>query len=271
MKHSHCHPAATRQTLSLDKVRAVLFDLDGTLLGVDMQEFIPEYLDGLATRLTDLAHRRQVVRVMRAAVVDMLTRVDGQTTLEQRMLAYLADHLALPGERYQAALDAFCRESLDGLEPLIQGHPLAQQLLTACQARGWQIVLATNPIFPRRVIDARIAWAGLDADRFTFVTDYETSRHCKPHREYFHEVLGRLDLPPEACLMVGNDTQHDMAAGLAGLSTCLLTPWLIDHRDPCFPADWEGTHKELLAVLSNQAGKVCADDPAGPTQFMTAD
>jgi hypothetical protein len=49
--------------------------------------------------------------------------------------------------------------------------------------------------------------------------------------------------------MIGNDTQHDMAAGQAGLSTCLLTPWRIDREGPRFPADWQGTHEELLFQL----------------------
>lgn len=270
MKFSESHPAVS-QSLPLEKVRAVLFDLDGTLLGVDMQQFIPAYLDGLAVRLADLAHRRQVARVMREAVIDILTRVDGRPTLEERMLTYLEDHLEIPAERYQAALDAFCQENLHELQSLIQGHPLATALLTASQDRGWQIVLATNPIFPRRVIDARIAWAGLDASQFTFVTDYETSRHCKPHREYFYEVLDRLGLPAETCLMVGNDTQHDMAAGQAGLLTCLLTPWRIDHRESCFQADWEGTHEELLPLLRQSASSLLGKPASVRTQFLTAD
>lgn len=270
MKFSDGHPAAS-PPLPLEKVRAVLFDLDGTLLGVDMQQFIPAYLDGLAVRLADLAHRRQVARVMREAVIDILTRVDGRQTLEERMLVYLKEHLEIPAERYQAALDAFCQENLDELHPLIQGHPLATELLAASQARGWQIVLATNPIFPRRIIDARIAWAGLDANQFTFITDYETSRHCKPHREYFHEVLDRLKLPPEACLMVGNDTQHDMAAGRAGLLTCLLTPWLIDHRETRFPADWQGSHEELLSLLRAPTGSLPEDRLSGGAQFLSVD
>jgi len=236
--------------LDLDRIQAVLFDLDGTLVGVDMQVFIPAYLEGLAARLTDLAHSRQIARVMRGAVVDMLTRVDGSRTLEQRLLEHLDDRLNIPPERYRAALDDFCREDLPGLGHLVQGHPLATSLLEACLAHDWRIVLATNPIFPRAVIDARINWGGLDAELFCHVTSYEASRHCKPHAEYFAEVLAVLGMAADSCLMIGNDTHHDMAARQVGLPTCLLTQWRIDHEGSCFPADWKGTHEELLCQLS---------------------
>ncbi|HKL24653.1 MAG TPA: HAD family hydrolase [Desulfuromonadales bacterium] len=237
------------EDLSLDQIEVVLFDLDGTLLGVDMHRFIPTYLDGLAARLEDWAHSREIVDSMRQAVVDMLSRVDDRMTLEQRLLARLQNSLAIPPSSYQQALVAFCRETLPDLQSFVQAHPLARPLLRTCRQRGWRMVLATNPIFPRMVIDARMQWAGLEDDFFQFVTDYETFRHCKPHVEYFQEVLARLQVPAEACLMVGNDSWHDMAACRAGIRTCLLTTWRIDHRDTRYPPDWEGTHEEFLELL----------------------
>ena len=250
------------EDFSLDSVEAILFDLDGTLLGVDMHTFISNYLAGLAARLEDLAHSHQVAGKMRDAVVDMLTRVDGQLTLEQRMLNYLEENLAIPPHRYQEALADFCRENLPGLASCIQEHPLARPLLKACQNLDWRMVLATNPIFPRAVIDARIKWAGLEPDFFHFVTDYETSRHCKPHLEYFQEILARLDISAKACIMVGNDSWHDMAARRAGMRTCLLTTWRIDHRQTRFSPDWEGSHEEFLAMLqSSSPGGLPADAP----------
>jgi FMN phosphatase YigB (HAD superfamily) len=110
------------------------------------------------------------------------------------------------------------------------------------------VVLATNPIFPREVIDARLAWGDLADLPFQPVTSYETSRQCKPHPGFFHDLLAELDLPPRSCLMVGNDTLHDLAAGLVGMPTCLLTTWRID-RTPVLTADWEGPHQALLEQL----------------------
>lgn len=236
------------KVLNLAPVQAVLFDLDGTLIDVDMQVFIPLYLRRLAARLEAYVEPRRALATLRAAVMAMLGGTDGQRSLEALLRSKLGEELQLAWSDYQAGLVTFCREDLAELRPLIKPHPLARDLVEACLGRGWRVVLATNPIFPREVIAARLAWSGLDDLPFQPVTSYETSRQCKPHPGFFHDLLAELGLPAQACLMVGNDTLHDLAAGLVGMPTCLLTTWRID-RTPVLPADWEGPHRALLDQL----------------------
>jgi len=242
------HPQPPSPALDLKSVRAALFDLDGTLVDVDMQVFVPLYLRRLATRLEPYAEPRRTFNTLRAAVMAMLGDTTGECSLEELLRAMLAEELQMAWPDYQAGLVAFCREDLPELQPLVKPHPLARNLVEACVERGWRVALATNPIFPREVIDARLAWGGLDDLPFQPVTSYETSRHCKPHPGFFRDLLAELDLPPQACLMVGNDTLHDLAAGRVGMPTCLLTTWRID-REPVLPADWEGPHQALLEQL----------------------
>ena len=239
----HRRPAAG---LNLAPVEAVLFDLDGTLIDVDMQLFVPAYLRRLADRLEGYAEPQRTMKTLRAAVTAMLGDTDGSCSLEELLCAMLLDELGIPREGYQSALAAFCRDDLPELQPLVRPHPLARELVQACLDRGWRVVLATNPIFPRAVIDARLAWSGLDDLPFRPVTSYETRRHCKPHPGFFTDLLEELALPAQACLMVGNDTLQDLSAARVGMPTCLLTTWCIDRAAPAFPADWEGTHQALL-------------------------
>lgn len=234
--------------LNLAPVEVVLFDLDGTLVDVDMQLFIPLYLRRLAGRMAPYAEPARVERTLRAAMMAMLAGTDGQGTLEGLLRSMLADDSQLAWPDYQAGLASFCRDDLPQLQPLVKPHPLARPLVETCLARGWQVALATNPVFPRAVIDARLAWGGLADLPFRLVTSYETSRQCKPHPGFFHDLLAQLDLSPQACLMVGNDTLHDLAAGRVGIPTCLLTTWRID-RSPVLAADWEGSHQRLLERL----------------------
>jgi len=241
--------AAPPRPLDLAPIRAALFDLDGTLIDVDMQQFVPAYLHRLAGRLAGYADPRRIVHTLHAAVMTMLAGTDGECSLEDLLRAMLAEQLQLAWPDYQAGLAAFCREDLDGLRPLVKPHPLARVLVESCLARGWQVALATNPIFPRPVIEARLGWGGLADLPFQPVTSYETSRHCKPHPGFFTDLLAELDLEPQTCLMVGNDTLHDLAAARTGLSTCLLTTWRIDRPGSGLPADWEGQHHALLELL----------------------
>jgi hypothetical protein len=71
--------------------------------------------------------------------------------------------------------------------------------------------------------------------------------------------------------MVGNDTQHDMAAGQVGLLTCLLTPWRIDHWGFSFPADWEGHHEEFLCLLQEHDEYRFADRFSNGRTLFSAD
>jgi FMN phosphatase YigB (HAD superfamily) len=242
------HPRLSSPALNLEPVQAVLFDLDGTLVDVDMRVFIPLYLHRLAGRMEPYAEPPRVERTLLTAMMAMLAGTDGQRSLEELLRSMLADDLQLAWPDYQAGLARFCRDDLPQLQPLVKPHPLARNLVEACLDRGWRVALATNPVFPREVIDARLAWGGLADIPFQPVTSYETSRQCKPHPGFFHDLLAKLDLPPQACLMVGNDTLHDLAAGRVGMPTCLLTTWRID-RAPDLPADWEGSHQTLLEQL----------------------
>ena len=94
-----------------------------------------------------------------------------------------------------------------------------------------QIVLATNPLFPRIATESRIQWAGLDAADFAMITTYETSRFCKPNPDYYRDILQTLDVSAEECLMVGNDAAEDMIASELGINVFLLTDCLINRNN----------------------------------------
>ena len=239
--------------VDLSNIQAVLFDLDGTLIDVDMHRFVPGYLRRLTDHMSAQVNPARATRVLHQAVAAMFANTDADRTLESILFEVLQSELAISPEWYVECLAQFCRDDLESLRPLVTGHPLSSQLIESSLARGWQVVLATNPIFPRVVVDARLAWGELDGDSFHHVTAYETAHFCKPSPLFFEEILARLQIPAEACLMVGNDTLHDLAASQVGMQTCLLTPWSIRRPGTCFKADWEGRHEELLALIEKPA------------------
>jgi len=244
---------STQNIIDLNNIQAVLFDLDGTLVDVDMNRFVPIYLQRLTEYMSAHVNPARATQSLHNAVAAMFANVDASRTLESILLEVLESELAISPERYAECLDQFYQNDLEELRPLVTGHPLAPQLIESSLARGWKVVLATNPIFPRVVIDARMVWGKLNGEAFHHVTDYETAHFCKPSARFFEEVLERLQLPAEACLMVGNDTLHDLSASQVGMQTCLLTPWSIKRPGAQFKADWQGRHEELLALIESTA------------------
>ena len=240
-----------QKKLDLSNIQAVFFDLDGTLIDVDMHQFIPGYLRRLTDYMRDQVSPTRAIQALHSAVAAMFANTDADRTLESILLEVLDVELSISPQRYAECLKRFYQNDLEALRPLVTGHPLSSQLIESSLGRGWKVVLATNPIFPRVVIDARLTWGELDGEAFHHVTAYETAHFCKPSPSFFEELLCQLQLPAEACLMVGNDTLHDLSASQVGIKTCLLTEWSIRRSGACFKANWEGNHEELLALIES--------------------
>ena len=128
----------------------------------------------------------------------------------------------------------------------------AEKTVSLLKAAGVRVILATNPIFPAVATESRIRWAGLSPEDFELYTTYENSSFCKPNPAYYGEILQRLDLRGEDCLMVGNDVREDMAAEMLGMETFLLTDCLINTEN--VPLDrWpHGGFQDLQAHLKER-------------------
>ena len=76
--------------------------------------------------------------------------------------------------------------------------------------------------------ESRMKWAGLDSGDFEYVSSYENSHFCKPSLGYYREILDKLSIRADECLMVGNDADEDMIAKELGMQVFLLTDCLIN-------------------------------------------
>ena len=80
-------------------------------------------------------------------------------------------------------------------------------------------MLATNPVFPIVATANRANWAGVAPDLFEHITVYENSSYCKPNPKYYMEILDKLNMNAQECLMVGNDVDEDMSTADIGMET----------------------------------------------------
>ncbi|WDU84155.1 HAD family hydrolase [Caloramator sp. Dgby_cultured_2] len=62
--------------------------------------------------------------------------------------------------------------------------------------KGYDLVVATNAIFPKEAIIERLRWAGLDERDFIFITSFEVMHYCKPNIKYYEEILGIINKNP---------------------------------------------------------------------------
>jgi HAD superfamily hydrolase (TIGR01549 family) len=150
--------------------------------------------------------------------------------------AFWATFTALLGENTKNDIiyfDEFYANDFCKVQESCGYSPKAAEVIKAVKDKGLRVALATNPVFPSAATEKRISWAGLTPDDFIFYTSYENSSYCKPNPKYYLEIIEKLGVLPEECLMVGNDTADDMVALDLGMKVFLLTDCLInkDGRD----------------------------------------
>lgn len=233
-----------------EPIEAILFDLDGTLLRVQMEHFIPRYVERLADLCAAEIKPKRFVRSMLDAIRQLINdEGGGDCSNEERLFGLLRQQLGISSEALSHCLDHFARNHLEELKPLVHPIPLAVQIINDCKGLGIPLVLATNPVFPRFMIEARMAWGGVNQALFCHVTSYENSRYCKPQAGYFQDIADLLELPAQRCLMVGNDSSHDLAAAATGMQTFLVDTWLVERQEKRWPSHYRGDHSVLQRFL----------------------
>ena len=68
-------------------VKGVLFDLDGTLLQVEMREFVQAYIDGLAKHFPDVPDPAAFGRAIKASIRALLASDEGAASNEEFFLS----------------------------------------------------------------------------------------------------------------------------------------------------------------------------------------
>ena len=232
-------------------IKTVLFDLDGTLLPMDQDEFVKAYFGLLAQKLAPHGYDpRELIGAIWSGTKAMVKN-DGSMTNEQAFWADFAAHYGPEVRKDEPLFDEFYRTDFGRVQAVCGFDSRAAQTVQDLKQRGMQVVLATNPIFPAIATQQRIRWAGLQPEDFLLYTTYENSSFCKPNPAYYQQILEKLDLDPAECLMVGNDVSEDMVAQKLGMKVFLLTDCLINKENREIALYPHGGFPELMAYIEN--------------------
>jgi len=144
------------------RIRAVLFDLDGTLLDNDMDRFLPPYFEMLAARAAHAMPPQEFIdRLMRASEAMMAN--DGRQTNEEVFASAFYPLAGRPREYWEPILAAFYTEEFPALRRFTGRKPIARQVVQQAFDLGLHVVVATNPLFPALAVEQRLEWAGVGA------------------------------------------------------------------------------------------------------------
>ena len=200
--------------------KAVLFDLDGTLLDSSMEHFLPVYLKALAARVAPLFEPKAFITRLLWATEQMVAN-DGRATNQDAFMAAFFPCEGHERAELEPIFDAFYEEDFPRLQSVTRCKPEARMVVQRVLDLGYDTAIVTNPLFPETAIRQRMQWADVADLPFKWVTTYENSRYTKPNLRYFDDVCARLGYAPEECLVVG-DEHMDMVAKNMGCDTYLV-------------------------------------------------
>ncbi len=223
---------------------AILFDLDGTLLNVNIDVFLEFYFQEMfsAAHKQGLPAERFVKKVIEST--EAMINNNGSHTNEEAFMEDFHSDWEYTFESSQFFFNHFYENRFPSLKEHCRRFSLAAQIVEKAFKKGSKIAIATNAIFPLLAIAHRLNWAGVDHFHFDLITSNEIMHFCKPNPKYYEEIAELLKVNPRKCLMIGNDTGEDLIAGQAGMKTFLVEDLIIE-RDLGFKPDWRGSIADL--------------------------
>lgn len=230
-------------------ITTILFDLDGTLLPMDQDEFVRAYFKLLAQKLAGHGYDPQALLGNIWTGVEAMVKNTGEVNNEE---AFWRTFDVIYGEGVRKDIPLFeeyYRNEFQQVQPVCGFNPQSAEVIRYVKEKGLRMVLATNPLFPVVATESRIRWAGLEKADFELVTTYENSRHCKPNPDYYKDIMEEIKVRPQECLMVGNDVKEDMIAESLGMKVFLLTDCLINKEEKDISVYPNGDLNALLAYV----------------------
>lgn len=239
-------------------LQAALFDLDGTLLDIDIDAFLGTYFKALSGALSEVfTEPGELDRAMRAIhdATGAMMRPHEPITNSEVFYEAFRELTGVSLEAHSDVIDRFYAEVFPTLQGGIGPARGGLEALRAARECGLRVAVATNPIFPRSAIVHRMAWAGIRPEDVDVITDFETMHATKPLPAYFRQTAGLLGVETSKCLMVGDDRMLDLSAADIGMRTFHV--W--DGSDSI--ADYSGSMNDVADVIR----RLCASATGLPT------
>lgn len=233
-------------------IKAVLFDLDGTLLPMDQDQFVKSYLGLLGKRLAPKGYEFEKFMKVMWAGVGAMVKNDGNCTNEEAFWKVFTKAFGEESMKDKPFIDEFYKNEFNQIQAVCGYNKAAKEIIEWVKEKGLIPVLATNPLFPHTATENRMRWAGLEPEMFVAYTTYEDCHYCKPNPKYYQELIEKLGLNPEECVMVGNDFDEDIVPTISlGMQCFLLTDCLINKKEQDISKYPQGDFEALKKYLQN--------------------
>ena len=233
-------------------IKAIFFDLDGTLLPLNEELFTKYYFELLFSKVSHLGYDKKKLIDSIWGGTKKMYQNDGSISNEEAFWNYFQSIYGDSRLKDKDVFDDFYINEFKKTKEICGNNPYALDIINYCKKNFEYVVLSTNPIFPMNAINTRLEFIGLDTNKFTYVTSYENSRFTKPNPKYFVDILNKFNLNPDEVILFGNNAYEDYyAAKLAGIKCYLVGDYVIEndkveYNMPYIPL------KDIVSVIESE-------------------
>jgi len=232
-----------------EQIKAILFDLDGTLIDVNLKLFVPEYLKLLASNVSHLVRQSKFISKLMVASQEV-DKNNGNKTNEQVFEEAFFPLIGYAREEMNPLFDKFYEQDFPKLRQYTTQKPDAREVMQMVFKKGYDVVIATTPLLPETAVRQRLEWAGVPVDEFPYklITSLENTSANKPNLLYYKLIAETIGRSTKECLMVG-DEDKDMIAAQIGMKTFLVQSSNTELGPNTPEPDYQGTLADLQKLL----------------------
>ena len=229
--------------------KLIMCDLDCTLLPIKQSEFDKLFYQDVSKifSLHGYDSEKMLDHVKKGFYAMYFN--NGEKTNEEAFFDASLSDSGITKEEMLRAFDEYYETHYENIRETSWFNPYAEEIVNLIEEHADKKVLATQAMFPLYAVDKRMHWTGISADRFDFVTTYDSSSFCKPNVGYYEEILDKFNVSAKDALMIGNDVKEDiLPCKSLGVDTFLVTDQIITHN-----LDYSdlkrGTYSDLIKFL----------------------
>lgn len=189
----------------------IFVDYDGTLVKNSEEKFMKTYFSILSRKVKLPVEK--IFNLVMDSIYEITKIEDPSKNLFERFLESISKKTGKSKDYWYNIFLDFYKNEFDELRKIIKVN---EKLTNFIKNSNYKFIFASNPLFPEIAVKKRIDFANLSPENFFYIATMENSHYAKPNPKFFAEILKKISVAADKCLMIG-DTENDKASEKVGI------------------------------------------------------
>jgi FMN phosphatase YigB (HAD superfamily) len=231
-------------------IKNILFDLDGTLINTLQNNFNEKYFKNIYKKFVEAGYDGKILSNAVLEGLGAMISNNGNKTNEAVFWDFFESKTKIKKVEIYELFEDFYDCEYNNLNDCVEKIETTRMAVSILKEKGYNLILATNPLFPKVAIEKRAGWGDINCQDFSYITSYENSRYAKPNINYYKEIIKNNNLKVEETMMFGNDLIEDLAVEEIDVPCFIITDNMInlENLNNCTK---KGDYNEFLQFINN--------------------